>query len=383
MKKILIIGPIGDYGGRELMTGFIASIALETYYVEVCSTGFLSERTQVKNFFKGKIYSIGQLVFKKHFNIRLLAYLSYFKNKRKKSVVFYVNNPIAKRFFNYKEKVEKRLIELVDNFDGFIINAQLQSEYCSFLIDEISKQDKKVIFRTTGTIKKEHFYESLNKVDWFIHHSMNNCNRLNLSKHNYTIIDQCSFIEDKLLKIPFTQNTTTFLLLGRLSKEKGVDKIIQWFDAYGSQDKLFVVGDGALKEVLMRQYSSNSNILFFGQIEVNNLDEIFKQIDCLLISSYEESGPLVGVEAMAAGKIIISTKVGAMMERLESTLNHFFYDIESSDLEDFSKQYQFIKRLSSEAIEAISKSLRDQYIKHHSEAEIKKKYKTTINSIFT
>ena len=67
MKKILIIGPIGDFGGRELMTGFIANVLSEIYHVEVCSTVAISNKTQVKEFFNGPVYGIGGLLFKKYF----------------------------------------------------------------------------------------------------------------------------------------------------------------------------------------------------------------------------------------------------------------------------------------------------------------------------
>lgn len=381
MKKILIIGPIGDFGGRELMTGFIANVLSEIYHVEVCSTVAISNKTQVKEFFNGPVYGIGGLLFKKYFFIKLLAYISYFKSKKKGNLFAYCNNTFTRRFFNYKEKEAKLLKEYVKEFDGFIINAQLISEYSAFLIDEISKQGKKVIFRTTGTIKHEHIYQSLNKVDLFIHHSMANKNRLHLENHHYDIIDQCSFIEDKLLSIETNQKINKFLLLGRLVEEKGSVKIIDWFHKNSTDDELFIVGDGPLRKELVERYNKNPKIHFLGQVPSRNLDRIFNQVDCLIISSYEESGPLSGVEAMAAGKVIVSTRVGAMMERLENTLNNFWFDIHGN-LEDLDAIYLQLKNSSAEEVLAISQSVRTAYLEHHANEKIRKKYSNAVNLVF-
>jgi len=54
---------------------------------------------------------------------------------------------------------------------------------------------------------------------------------------------------------------------------------------------------------------NNPNIVFKGQLGNSKTHQAFRDNDCLIISSSEEAGPLTGIESMAAGKIMISTRV--------------------------------------------------------------------------
>ena len=49
---MLIIGPIGDFGGRELEAGFIANSLSDNYDVEICSIGNITKNSQVYETFK-------------------------------------------------------------------------------------------------------------------------------------------------------------------------------------------------------------------------------------------------------------------------------------------------------------------------------------------
>jgi len=83
-KRILIFGPIGDFGGRELESGFIASVLSSKFDVAICSSGTISEKSQFFDFNKGlNVFSVNQLLFDKYWIIRILAYLSFLKNKSK------------------------------------------------------------------------------------------------------------------------------------------------------------------------------------------------------------------------------------------------------------------------------------------------------------
>ena len=46
MKKVLLIGPFEDYGGREIDTAFIASSLYENFEVSICSTGNITKKSQ-------------------------------------------------------------------------------------------------------------------------------------------------------------------------------------------------------------------------------------------------------------------------------------------------------------------------------------------------
>lgn len=381
-QRVLIIGPIGDFGGREIEAGFIANLLSEDYYVEVCSTGNISKNSQVYEIFKNKeVFSLKKLVFEKSKLLRLLSKLSFIKNKKKEQSYYYVNNRIAKKIFKYDSKVESVLRKVLYDFDLIFIIAQVSSNYLKFIIEESYKSNKKIVFRTTGTIQKIPRSTFFNKVDFFIHHSKNNAERLiGLDTHNYQVVDQCSVMEEELLKLPITKGSSKFLALGMISPIKGFEELIDYFLTFcKKEDELLIVGEGKNKSFLVEKYSGNSQVSFMGYVEQQKLPQIFKNSDCLIISSLEEAGPLVGIEAMAAGKLIISTNVGAMRERLHNTLCNFWYSIK--DESSFEKSYNEVKELTEDSISKISLNMKEKYVRNYSVHELTKKYRGIVNSL--
>ena len=98
-----------------------------------------------------------------------------------------------------------------------------------------------------------------------------------------------------------------------------------------------------------------------------------------MIPSFEEGGPIVGVEAMASGKLIISTKVGAMEERLAQTKNDFWFSHEEkSSLPDAINR---VEALSIEDRMMIRKEVRNTYVKNNALGTIKAKYLQIISNL--
>ncbi|WP_281310630.1 glycosyltransferase family 4 protein [Flavobacterium flavigenum] len=380
-KRILLIGPIGDFGGRELESGFIASVLCQNNDVSICTTGKLTPKSQVFEFNKNqKVFSLKDLVYKKFKSLRVLAFISYLKNKKKENQSYYVNNLWAKKYFDYDKKIKCILTEIIEDYDLIFINAQLSSNYVKYIIEKSKKLNKKLVFRTTGTIQKDQNFSFLNHVDLFIHHSENNANKLEIDKHNYTIIDQCAFNEDKLLKISLMDSKVNyFLVIGRLEKEKNIENVIQSFlNVKSTGDILYIVGEGAELNNLIAIANKDSSIIFSGFIPNNNLQEYFAKVDCVIISSTEESGPLTGIESMAAGRLLISTKVGAMPERLNG-ISVLWFD---NSVKSLSQQMLKIKKLNNQETFDISNKIRNRYLQEYSKDIIALKYQHAINKLF-
>lgn len=380
MKKILIFGPIQDFGGRELEAGFIAQVLSFKYSISVCTSSSLTHKSQLFDFQKNlNAFSINDLMYKKYFSIRILSFLSYLRNKKKGLKSSYANNAIAKKYLNYNKKRNTVISMLLPKYDLVFICAQLTTTLLSDVIC-IAKENKvKVIIRTTGNITFSD-YDFINSVDCFIHHSVNNANKM-VHKHKYFIIDQCAYNELDLLKIPPSINMINkFLILSRLSPEKGIEEIIHFFLKVCSEnDVLLIAGNGILENELKVKFQDSSNIQFQGFINSSNLSDLFHRIDCLIIPSPEESGPLVGIESMCAGKIVISTKVGAMKERMEETLNDYWFDY--GDFESFKKVFFEVKGLSKIQINLGSIVLKEIYKKKYSINKISAKYLTVVDNI--
>lgn len=119
---------------------------------------------------------------------------------------------------------------------------------------------------------------------------------------------------------------------------------------------------------------------YTGEISTDQLSDFFNKIDGLIIPSFEEAGPLVGIEAMAAGKIILSTKVGAMMERLDQTPNQFWFDINNQD--SLLKEVSIIENKSQDQILNIREQVRNRYIDYYSEKKIANNYVSLFDEAF-
>ncbi|OOG78970.1 hypothetical protein, partial [Flavobacterium sp. A45] len=117
-KKILLFGPIGDFGGRELESGFIASVLVSRYDVTICSTGAITRNSQVFDFNKNlTVFSVKELLFQKNLSLKLLAFFSFFKNSCKGKASNYVKNAFAKHFFDYDKKLQIILENIIKDYD--------------------------------------------------------------------------------------------------------------------------------------------------------------------------------------------------------------------------------------------------------------------------
>lgn len=380
--KVLIIGPIEDFGGRELETGFVASVLKKDFEVSVLSTGNISPKSQFYEICEGiRMTSLKQSLFKKYKLLRPATILSYLRNGRKEPIYFYVNNKFNSRLIKSREK--SILKETIEKYDLIFVIAHLQTLRTKEIIELSEELEKPLIFRTTGKILKQKFPPYLQKVNHFIHHSDLNARSLHeeINGPKYHIIDQTSFLESELLKIPLAnKRVTNFGVIGRLSPEKNLENLILYFkESSDLSHTLYLVGEGELRLKLEKICAGIPNIRIIGSIASTDTPGFFEEIDCLILASYTEAGPLVGVEAMASGRLLLSTKVGAMEERLRGTGNDFWF--EADDQGSFEIQFKRIKELDSGEISKIAMNNRNAYLKKYSQKEIAESYINAVNFV--
>ncbi len=370
--RILIIGPISDFGGRELETGFIAETLSVNHVVSIFSISDLTKESQVFDFFNGNVTSVKFSLYKKSIWMRIISLFSYIKNGRKGLRSDYINNGFNKKVLGYESKVVSLIQEKISSTDIVFINAQLSSNYIEEIINISFQKNKKIIFRTTGTISNTNVKSCLEKVDLFIHHSMSNANRLKISHHNYMIIDQCSFQEKSFLEVPLLDNCVKrFLAYGRLEKDKNFDVVINSFKKYATQsDQLYIIGKGSEEKALKKLAEGYSNIIFLGYLRNSEIINVLKRVECVIVPYYKlETGPLVGIEAMASGRVIISAKTGAMPERLDNL--GFWFD---NDIDSLGAQIVNVKSIDKEQVFSLSESIRNRYFKNHTHKKISDLY---------
>ena len=119
-------------------------------------------------------------------------------------------------------------------------------------------------------------------------------------------------------------NLTNFLFLGRLSKAKGVYDLLQAIDILVNQQDqrklmFFLAGDGDLEQVksIINQKGLDKNVHLLGWINDSEKEEWLRKVDTLVLPSYIEGLPMSIIEAMAAGKVIISSRIGGIPDLIK------------------------------------------------------------------
>jgi glycosyltransferase involved in cell wall biosynthesis len=375
-KKILIFGPIGDFGGRDVEVNIIARSLLPEYDVRIFSTIYITEKSfAVQNLSGISFSSLKQKLYHGNLLIRMFSYIKFLQNRKENKPYDYIKNRLSNPLFDFRVKELKVIESEIRNADAVIGCVQLSSQYLPEAVEISKNYNIPFIVRTTGTIREIHpqQFDFLRKVTHFIYHSEANAKNFNRQiALPYTVIDQCALSENSLLKLPIHQNEkVVFGYIGRLSWEKAILQMIDFFKDH-PQFKLVVAGDGAQKQEMLAMISGKKHIEYLGHIDTEQISEFFQKIDCLVIPSLEEAGPLVGLEAMAAAKPIISTRVGAMMERLAGTKNDFWFDIHAS--ETLKTALENFQELTQEERLGISAELREKYKASYQATSIENQY---------
>ncbi|WP_412560340.1 glycosyltransferase family 4 protein [Winogradskyella sp. MIT101101] len=378
-QSLLIIGPIADIGGRELETGFIASTLEENYDITVLSTAYYTSKSQIFDLIsRQRVKNLDALIYKQNLWFRFLALISYLKSLKKESVLQCVSNNLSKKT-GYRTLAIDLIKREIDKKDAVFMCAQLSSNYIKEVVEYSKSNDKPIVLRTSNTIRKldEKQNEWIANIDLFIHHSMSNANRLTfLNNYKYLLIDQCTFRENEMLMIPPTKKFKTILFVGRLSYEKGILELVNLFQDYKIELDLKVIGDGQLFDEIKGVSSKLKNVELLGFLKQNEILDQLKKADAVIIPSFEESGPLVGLEAMASARLVLSTKVGAMEERLKDCENQFWFNV--NNLDTLKSLIDRISAFYPEDIERIAIGNRKRYLEKYKMETIKSQYKSAI-----
>lgn len=106
--------------------------------------------------------------------------------------------------------------------------------------------------------------------------------------------------------------------IARLAPQKGVSYFLKAASLLKEyQVNFLVVGDGPLREELEKEVNElglKNRVIFAGQRE--NIPEILAMLDIFALSSVTEGLPLTILEAMAAGKPVVATRVGGIPEAI-------------------------------------------------------------------
>jgi glycosyltransferase involved in cell wall biosynthesis len=117
------------------------------------------------------------------------------------------------------------------------------------------------------------------------------------------------------------------LAIGRLTHAKGFDLLLEAFsqlNGRGSETDLIIAGDGELRDSLelrARELGLNGKVHFFGEAKPEEIVRLLNGSLFVVVPSRQEAFGLAALEAMAAGKPVLATRVGGLQEFLDESHN--------------------------------------------------------------
>lgn len=377
-KNILIISPINQWGGVNVDVGFMAEAYKDQgHEVFVLSLGDYYEDSSIFEFInKNEFDSINRMLMHQHFGIKVILQLLNVLKPLNKPLHHRLKNRWTKKIYNLNQLTLDLLYKTIDRFDVVLMCHHFTGDYVVGTAQYCQKHQKPYFIRVTAQINERHFdfnnlsvYKSINNI---IIHSSKNLPFLN--KHhfdNVVLIDQCVYMENQYTKHKFESSVQSFYTLGRIEKIKNIEQMVKAFMAIDNPNiTLDIYGDGSQKEYLINMTKHDTRIQFHAPVTLDNVFIIHNQHQCLLITSHIEGGPYTALEAMCAGNLIISTRVGAMEDRLGTDYS-YFYDGTDAQLKT---QIQQILDLTVDELNQNSNHLRAIYTEKYAIEKIKRDY---------
>lgn len=166
------------------------------------------------------------------------------------------------------------------------------------------------------------------------------------------LIVQSNWVPFKIIKSDINQRSKV-LFVGRLEKQKNIDKIFKIFN--GSSFELDIYGEGSLKEILEKNNLGNIN--FNGKIPHEQLIKKYKNYLFYISLSTHEGNSKTILEAMSAGCIVIASDIPNNREFIIDDTNGILVDLEKNDLmallNDLLKNKEKLNKISNNAMKTI------------------------------
>jgi glycosyltransferase involved in cell wall biosynthesis len=118
--------------------------------------------------------------------------------------------------------------------------------------------------------------------------------------------------------------------VGRLTPVKGLSYLLQSVSILLRQRanvRLLIVGDGVIRkdlETQARDLGISENVVFLGHRE--DTDELLQALDIFVLPSLSEGIPMALLEAMAASRAVVASRVGGIPEIVEDGVEGFLVE---------------------------------------------------------
>lgn len=122
-------------------------------------------------------------------------------------------------------------------------------------------------------------------------------------------------------KTSASDRTKTVYFLGWVVPTKGIRELMEAWQAVdrpGWELKVAGPGDRAYRQEMAGGLANGAKVQFLGELSQSQGWNLMQEADIFILPSYTEGFPYVILEAMAAGKAIVATRVGAIPDMLDA-----------------------------------------------------------------
>jgi glycosyltransferase involved in cell wall biosynthesis len=125
------------------------------------------------------------------------------------------------------------------------------------------------------------------------------------------------------------RQSDSFLFIGRLSEEKGIDCLLDAFKA--TNLKLKIGGSGPLINGVKNVLGKNPNIQYLGNLEKEQVQQYMQECSALIFPSICYEGmPITIIEAFSQGLPVIASNLGAMSSMIKDGYNGLLFEAGNS-----------------------------------------------------
>ena len=146
-----------------------------------------------------------------------------------------------------------------------------------------------------------------------------------------------SYIKEEIQEIQDYKNDGFYIFgfVGRFAEQKGLDILIKSFSNNNSKRKLFVYGDGPMKNEIIELIQDLSADNIIVKDFTSNPLNVISQLDCLVLPSRWEGLPLNILEAFGVETLVLCSDIESNQEIVTESTGFLF---ESDSIVDLSRK---------------------------------------------
>ncbi|MEG2869710.1 MAG: glycosyltransferase family 4 protein [Terrisporobacter sp.] len=338
MKKITILALHLGYGGVERSIASLSNILVEKYEVEIISVYRLYDKPAFEIDSRVKITYL--------LDAKLSPNKKEFKEAIKSKNIINISKEGIKSVKILRLKKSK-MMKAIKNIDsGIVISTRVEhNELLSrFGKDNVIKIAQEHTHHNNDEAFIQRLIDSCNNIDYLMPVSSELTEFYANKLKNKKI--KCIYIPHSLDYIPketSSLESKNIISVGRLSKEKGYDDLIDIFRLVMEKKPdwvLNIIGDGDQREALEEQIDKRNmetSVILHGYRDKKYIDNMLLKSSIYAMASHEESFGIVLIEAQAFGVpcVAFDSAKGAL-EIIENNTNGYL--IENRDKQEMANK---------------------------------------------